>query len=428
MTPWNVFDIAAVLVVLAAALGVVNHRFLRLPFTIGLTVAGLGASLLVVVVDAFLPGLHLREEVHSFLLRDVDFNEALMHGMLSFLLFAGALHVNLDDLLEQRTPILTLASVGVLLSTAVVGLGSWGAFAAVGVDVPLTACLVFGALISPTDPIAVIGILKTAGVPRSLEMKVAGESLFNDGVGVVVFSLLLAAAVPGSGHGSGVAVVFLREVVGGVALGLVGGWAAYRAMATMEEPNLEVLISVALVMGVTLAGFRLHTSAPLACVVAGLFIGNRGRRFAMGEETRNALDIVWSFLDEAMNAVLFLLIGLEVFALTFRGAHVAAALLAIPLSLLARFVAVGVPVRLLAMRRTFSPGAVRVLTWGGLRGGISVALAMSLPPAVPGREAILFVTYAVVLFSLLVQGLTVGRVVRAVTAEGGSAPSAGPAP
>lgn len=413
----SVFDIAAVVICLAAFFGWVNHRFLRLPFTIGLTAAGLAASAVVAAVDALAPGLGIGPGVRRLLTEDIDFHESLMHGMLSFLLFAGAMHVDLGDLLKHRGPILSLATVGVALSTAIVGLGSWALFSLCGVEVPLPWCLVFGALISPTDPIAVLGVLKTANAPKGLEVKIAGESLFNDGVGVVVFTLLVAAASgPAAGAGHGVGEVFLKEVAGGVLLGLAAGWLTERAMASLEEPNLEVLFSVALVMGVTAAAFLLHSSAPLACVTAGLLVGNRGRRVAMGEGTRIAMDAVWSFLDETLNAVLFLLVGLEVVALTFRGEYLLASLLLVPLVLLARFLSVLGPVSVLSLRRTFTPGAVRVLTWGGLRGGISVALALSLPRSAPGevREAILFATYAVVLFSLLVQGLTMGRLLRSV--------------
>jgi CPA1 family monovalent cation:H+ antiporter len=414
----HIFDIAAILVVAAALFGVLNHHVLRLPFTIGITVSGLIASVVIAAADRFLPGFEIGSTVQR-MLTQIDFPEALMHGMLGFLLFAGALHVDFAALLGQRWTILSLATVGVLVSTAVIGAGSWALFRAAGLDVALAWCLVFGALVSPTDPIAVLGIMKSAGVPQSLEIKVVGESLFNDGMGVVVFSLLLAAAAGRDAHGLApvhVLEVFLVEVVGGVLLGLVCGYLVYRLMATLEETNLEVLLSVALVMGVTFAAFQLHASAPLACVVAGLFIGNHGRRFSMGESTRRALDTVWSFLDETLNAVLFLLIALEVFAIRLELPFLRAALLMIPLALLARLLAVALPISALRLRQAFTPGAVRILTWGGLRGGISIALALSLP-SFDGRDAILVATYAIVLFSLLVQGLSLGPVIRRVAAR-----------
>jgi CPA1 family monovalent cation:H+ antiporter len=415
----HIFDIAAILVVVAAVFGVLNHHVLRLPFTIGLTASGLVASVVVAGVDTLAPGLGIGATVRA-LLGQIDFPEALMHGMLGFLLFAGALHVDLDELLGQRWTILSLATVGVLVSTALIGVVSWLLFGLVGIEISLAWCLVFGALISPTDPIAVLGIMRSAGVPASLEIKVVGESLFNDGVGVVVFSLLLAAAGGASSpaaHVPGLLEVLLVEVVGGIALGLAAGYLVYRIMASLEEPNLEVLLSVALVMGITFLAFQVHASAPLACVVAGLFIGNHGRRFVMSVPTRQALDVVWSFLDETLNAVLFLLVGLEVFALRLEALYVLAAVLMVPLGLLARFVAVLLPVSVLRLGRSFTPGVVRILTWGGLRGGISVALALSLG-SFTGRDAVLAATYAMVLFSLLVQGLTIERLIRRLVRAG----------
>lgn len=416
----DVLDAASVLVVMAATAGYLNHKLLKLPFTIGLMVSALAASLAVMALDAAIPSLTLGEAVRGYVL-GIDFTEALMKGMLAFLLFAGALHVNLDDLVHMRGPILSLASVGVVLSTAVMGTASYLVFQLVGIEVPLVWCLVFGALISPTDPVAVLGILSSAKAPKSLETKVAGESLFNDGIGVIVFTVLLGIAVGGAshGHGDGVSAgslleIFLVEVVGGLLLGLALGLIVYYAMRTLDEPNLEILLSVALVMAINFVAFRLHTSSPLACVVAGLFLGNRGRAFAMSDRTRDALDLVWSFLDEALNAVLFLLVGLEVFAVSFEAHRLTAALLLVPVALAARLLSVGVPMSLLGLRRRFTPGAVRVLTWGGLKGGISVALALSLPDF-PGRSAVLAATYAIVVFSIVVQGLTLGPVVRRLT-------------
>lgn len=417
----DLFDTAAILIVLAAGFGLFNHHFLRLPFTIGLLLSALAASLAVLFLDHLFPELGLAPTVRGAVY-SIDFHRTLMHGMLSFLLFAGALHVDFEELWGRKGPILALASFGLLLSTAVVGLGSFWLFAALGRPVPLSVCLVFGALISPTDPIAVLGIMKQAGARESLEIKVAGESLLNDGFAVVLFTVLLGVAGASAHEGigqvavSGVLRTFAQEVLGGMALGLVAGFGVYRAMRTLDEPNLEVLLSVALVMGVTVLAFRLHASAPLACVVSGIFIGNRGRRLAMTGPTRRALDIVWSFLDESLNAVLFLLIGLEVVAVRFAGGDLLAAALVIPVAILARWIAVLVPVALLRLRRAFSPGAVRILTWGGLKGGISIALALSLPH-LPGRDLVLNATYAIVLFSIVVQGLSVGALVRRLAVE-----------
>ena len=415
----NIFDAAGILLVLAALFSFLNYRFLGLPSTVALLLSGLLASGVVLGVDALVPAWGLGENVREAVL-GIDFTELLMHGMLSFLLFAGALHVNLEDLLKKKTPILTLASVGVLISTVIIGFGSHWAFQFSGIHVPLAYCLVFGALISPTDPIAVLGIMKNLKTPKSLEIKVAGESLFNDGIGVVVFSILLGVAggVDQGTHGIQVgllpvALLFLGEVFGGVALGFVGGYIVYWAMKRLDEHNLETLLSLALVMGITVIAFRVHTSAPLACVVAGLFIGNHGRRFAMSERTRQALDDVWSLADYTLNAILFLLLGLEVVAVSFGEGFGIATLLMVPLSLIARFLCVSFPVMVLRLRHDFSPGVVRILTWGGLRGGISVALALSLPDF-PGRSTVMAATYSIVIFSIIVQGLTVGRLIQKI--------------
>ncbi len=415
----NVFDTAAILIVLAALFAYANHRFLRLPSTIGLLLSGLAASIGVLVLDGVFPGLGLGRSVRETI-SSIHFHETLMHGMLGFLLFAGALHVNLGDLLENRGPIFGLASVGVLISTVLIGFGSYAVFRAVGLELPWIDCLLFGALLSPTDPIAVLGMLKSHDVPKRVQIRVAGESLFNDGVGVVVFSAILAAA--GAGHGADegmgagrIALLFLREAGGGIALGWAAGYVVYRMMRSVDQANLEVLLSVALVMGLTMAAFQLHTSAPLACVVAGLFIGNHGRRFAMSERTRRTLDLVWEFIDETLNAILFLLVGLEVIEVyhdPWRPEFLLAGGLLIVVSLAARFVSVVVPVSALRSRYEFSRGAVKILTWGGLRGGISLALALSLRTrGIPGYDAILWGTYAVVIFSVVVQGLTIGRVI-----------------
>jgi monovalent cation:H+ antiporter, CPA1 family len=345
------------------------------------------------------------------LIDEVDFNLTLLHGMLSFLLFAGALHVNLDDLAQQKWVIAILASVGVLGSTFIIGGLGWWLLGLLGTPIPFLYCLLFGALISPTDPIAVLGILKTANVSKSLETKIAGESLFNDGVGVVIFLVLLGIATSGEVEATEVALLFAEEALGGLVFGLLIGWLAYRMLASVDNYQVEILITLALVMGgYTLAG-TLHVSGPIAIVVAGLFIGNHGRMFAMSNRTREHLDTFWELVDEILNAVLFVLIGLEVLALEFQNAWLSVGALMIPIVLLSRFISVGVPISLLRYRRGFSPHAVKIITWGGLRGGISVALALSLPSGAE-RDLIVTVTYTVVVFSILVQGLSVGRLIR----------------
>jgi CPA1 family monovalent cation:H+ antiporter len=408
-------DAAALLVVLAAGLGYLNHRFVGLQQTIGLTVMGALASLAVVGADGLLPGAGLGAAVRGFL-AGIDFEHALLDGMLSFLLFAGALHVDLGNLLRRKAAVFVMATVGVLVSTLVVAAGFKLASGLFGLELPFVWCLVFGALISPTDPVAVLGILKTARVPPSLEAKVAGESLFNDGVGVVVFSILLAAALGAEGFSvARAAELFAVEALGGALLGLVLGWLVYRAMKAIDEHNLEVLLTLALVMGGYALAQRLHVSGPVAMAVAGLLIGNHGTRFAMSERTREHVTRFWSLLDEVLNAVLFLLIGLEVIAIAFDAAHLLLGAVAIAVVLAARAAAVGLPLALLARVAPFTKGAYPVLVWGGLRGGISIALALSLPEG-PIKETVLTATYVVVVFSVVVQGATVGLLARRVVA------------
>jgi len=407
-------NLAAVVVTLAAVFGYVNHRWLRLPNSIGLVVIALGASLGVIGLDRVAPGLALEATVKSTL-SQVDFHDVLMKGMLSFLLFAGALHVDLGALLQRKWAISAMATVGVSMSTALIGAGSFYAFRLIGFDIPFTHCLVFGALISPTDPIAVLGILKKVKVPETLEAKIAGESLFNDGVGVVIFTILVAIAM-GDGEpitAFGVAELFLTEAVGGAALGLAAGYLAYRAIKTVDEYTLEVMITLSLVMVTYGIASALHVSGPIAVVVAGLLMGNHGARFAMSETTRSHVETFWSLIDEILNSVLFLAIGFEVLALTLSGEIFLAIAISIPLVLAARFISVATPLTVLRLGRTFTKGAVPVLTWGGLRGGISVALALSLPD-VPSKDVILAATYGVVIFSIVVQGLTIEALVRRV--------------
>ncbi len=405
----DVVQITALLLSLAAVFSYINYRYVRLPTTIGLMLISLLVSLALLVLDY--AGLAFPANWARSILHSIDFNETLLRGMLSFLLFAGALHVNLGDLARQKWVIAILASVGVLTSTFLVGGFTWWLLGLIGINIDFIYCLLFGALISPTDPIAVLGILKTSGAPKSLETKIAGESLFNDGVGVVIFLALLGIATSGEVSTGEVALLFAEEAIGGVLFGLVIGWIAYRMLATVDKYQVEILLTLALVMGGYALAESIHVSAPIAIVVAGLLIGNHGRTMAMSERTREHLDNFWELVDEILNAVLFVLIGLEVLALSFQGEHLVAALMLIPLVLLARFISVGVPVSLLRKMHPFTPHAVKVLTWGGLRGGISVALALSVPAGAE-RDVILAITYVVVVFSILVQGLSIGHLLR----------------
>ncbi len=403
-------DIAALLVTLTALFAWLNHKLIRLPSTIGVMAIALVLSLGLVALGRL--GFAGIAGPAERLVASVDFTTVLMQGMLSLLLFAGALHVDLADLVSRRHAIGILATAGVLISTLLVGLAAWAVLDLVGLPVRLIDCFVFGALISPTDPIAVMGILKSAHAPKGLEIKITGESLFNDGVGVVLFAVLLGLAQgtrpmsPG-----GVALLFLEEAAGGIVLGLVLGYLTYLLLRSIDHYQVEILLTLALVLGGNALATKLHVSGPLAMVVAGLFIGNRGRLFAMSETTERHVDTFWELIDEILNAVLFVLIGLEVLTLTFRVERLAASLLMIPVVLFARFVAVGIPLSLLRRWRKYTPHAVKILTWAGIRGGISVALALSLPPG-PARQVFLPMTYVIVLFSILVQGLSLGRVVK----------------
>ncbi|MCD6339292.1 MAG: sodium:proton antiporter [Verrucomicrobia bacterium] len=413
----SVFDIIAAVLTLAAVFSYANYRWIRLPTAIGVMLIALVSSLALAVVGRWIPGL---AEPAKGILSRIDFNQALMEGMLSFLLFAGALHINLDDLLRNRYTILSLATAGVALSTALIGFGLRFLSQAAGMPLDLKACFLFGALISPTDPIAVMGILRSAGAPKDLEIKIAGESLFNDGVGIVAFLILSEAALEGGAFSIGRAgVLFLQEALGGAAMGLALGWIAYRMLKSVDNYQVEVLVTLALVAGGYALADALHCSGPIATVVAGLLIGNHGRRFAMSARTRAHLDMFWELTDEALNAVLFVLIGLEALVLDFSARLLLVGAAAIPLALGARWASVSLPALLLRRRRPFAPGAVTMMTWGGLRGGISIALALSLP-AGSLRDALVSITYMVVVFSILVQGLTIARVAARVIPTPGS--------
>ena len=404
-------ELIAILITLTALFSYVNLRFIGLPTTIGVMLIALVVSLGVIAVNE--AGLADVYSVARSTVAQIDFNFVLMQGMLSLLLFAGAMHIDLTELAAFKWPIGIMASVGVVASTFLIGGLSYVLLPAAGVEMPFIYCLLFGALISPTDPIAVLGILKSANAPKSLEVKIAGESLFNDGVAVVVF-LIIAGIAAGTAEVSAASITKLlaAEALGGAILGLALGWFTFALLKTIDNYEVEVLLTLALVLGGYALAGKLHVSGPIAMVVAGLVIGNHGRAKAMNEVTRHHVDMFWTMLDELLNALLFVIIGLEVVVLTFSGSYLLAALIAIPMVLAVRFVCVGAPVTLL--RSTgfeFAPHAVKLLTWGGVRGGISVALALSLPPS-PERDAIVAITYVIVLFSIAVQGLTIGPLVR----------------
>ena len=404
-------QITSLLIVLAGVFGAINYLFLKLPSAIGILVVALLASLAVLGLDLVIPGLTLDDTIRSIVL-GIDFPEALLEGMLGLLLFAGALHVRISDLKAEWAVVLLMATLGVALSTVIVGFGfSWLTGA------PLLIALVFGALITPTDPVAVLGVLREANLPKSLETKFAGESLFNDGVGYVVFLVLVGLAFPtGDHHGSGLAgaaTLFLQEAVGGAVLGLALGWLTFRVMRHIDDYSLEVLLTLGLAFGGYELAVWLHVSAPIMAVCAGLLIGDVGAKHGMTAETRKYVDAFWKLIDEILNAVLFLLIGAEVFAVAFELDAVIAGVLSIGLALLGRLAAVSIPITVLRPFRTFSQGVVPIMTWGGLKGGISVALALSLPDS-EWKPLILTATYIIVIFSIIVQGLTVAPLARRV--------------
>ena len=406
----NALQIAALLIVFAGGFGAINYLFFKLPPAIGILVIAFLASLAVIGLEAIFPFLNIAEAVTAFV-AEIEFTKALMEGMLGLLLFAGALHVNVEDLRAQGWVIALMATLGVALSTVIIGFGFHWLTA-----MPLLVALVFGALISPTDPVAVIGVLRQAELPKSLETKIAGESLFNDGVGYVVFLLLVGLAFPAAGAHtdtsvSGIVLFFAKEALGGAILGAVLGWLVFQVMKRIDDYPLEILLSLGLAFGGYELAVALHVSGPIMAVVAGLFIGNTGVKYGMSEETRRHLNAFWSLIDEMLNAVLFLLIGVEIFAVTFNWDTMTTGLAAISLSLVGRLVAVAVPIAVLSPFRGYSKGVVPIMTWGGLKGGISVALALSLPDS-EWKPIILTATYLVVLFSIIVQGLTVASLAR----------------
>ena len=422
-------EITATCLVLTALLAYLNFRYIRLPITIGVMVTALLLSLVIILLDLAGADFGLHHKMEA-MLRAIDFSNVLMQGMLSFLLFAGALHIDLSELRAYRWQVLILAFFSTLLSTFIVGLAAWYVLPFIGISMPLLYCLLFGALISPTDPIAVMGILKSAGIPKNLELVISGESLFNDGVGVVIFSILMSMLLIGEAptfhEGLG---LLMHEAGGGLLYGLLIGYITFHLLRSIDNYQVEVMITLAAVMGGYVLASKLHVSGPLAMVVAGLVVGNHGRELAMSDTTRLYVDMFWEMIDDILNAVLFVLIGMEVMLIAFSWNLFAAGLAMVIMTLIARALTVWVPVHYLPGYFKLPRGAGLVLTWGGLRGGISVALALSLPSG-SERDVILSLTYCIVVVSILVQGLTVGKLAEKATApdtgtaEGGDAPDA----
>jgi CPA1 family monovalent cation:H+ antiporter len=411
----SLFTIASILIVFSALFGYINVRFLKLPTTIGLMVITIVFTLLVLVTSLFNDTLLEQERL---LISQIDFQTVLLDVMLSFLLFAGALHTNFQQLKVQRKPILTFATFSTLISTFIVGVFSFYILKLVGLEIDFIYCLLFGALISPTDPIAVLGILKQVGAPKKLETKIVGESLFNDGIGVVVFLTIYEIAKGGAnvtfGH---VIEMFLVEVLGGIALGLLLGWITYKLMKSINDYDVEVIITVAAVMGGTVLAQYLHLSAPLAMVTAGLIVGHDTvRESSMSEVTEQYVDKFWELIDILLNTVLFVMIGMEILVLTYNNQFILAGLLCIPALLFARYLSLMLPIKLFAKKLDFVKNTNLIMTWGGLRGGISIALALSLTQEMH-RDLFLVITYIVVVFSIIGQGLTVGKLIKKLSKE-----------
>jgi CPA1 family monovalent cation:H+ antiporter len=407
------FQICAILLTLTAIGGYLNHKYTKLPVTIGHMAFALLVSFTAIAMDK--AGLIDTDNVREFVER-IDFSDVLLHGMLSFLLFAGALHINLSDLKEVKWTVGILATIGVALATFIIGTLVWYAAQLCGLSLPYIYALIFGALIAPTDPIAVLAMLKQAKASKRMYVKIGGESLFNDGVGVVVFLTLLGIALGGQETTSAHVIrLFAQEAIGGLILGSLLGWLTFRLLRSIDEYKVEVLLTLALVTGGYAIAEYIHVSAPICMVVAGLVIGNHGRSFGMSDTTRQRLDEFWELIDEIMNAVLFMLIGLEVIILTTELSHIILGILAILIVLIGRLIGIALPISFLALLKTkFERGTIGLLTWGGLRGGLSIAMALSLPMG-PEKSIIVPITYIVVLFSILVQGLTFTRAIKILT-------------
>jgi CPA1 family monovalent cation:H+ antiporter len=404
----SAFQTLGLVVSLVAVFAFLNHRVVKLPDTVGITAIGILVSLVAVLLASRDPGI-AAQVTRS--MAEFDFAGVLLHGLLGLLLFAASLQLDAREIAKEKWLIVVLATCGVVVSTALVGIGFHLVAGALGLAIPLLACMLFGALISPTDPVAVLAVLRRVGVPKSLETRIAGESLFNDGTGVVVFLTLLGLATrPAQVGVASTALLFVTEIVGGTLYGLAVGQIGFLMLRRVDSYAVEILITLALATGGYALAEALHVSAPIAVVLMGLIVGNRGKREAMSEETQRRLFEFWEIVDELLNLLLFGLIGLQMMALTFSLVHAAAAAAAIVIVLAARLVSVGVPIMLAPRLRLYRRAAITIMTWGGLRGGISIALALSLPSAIAGHAAIVSSTYGVVIFSILVQALTLRRV------------------
>jgi CPA1 family monovalent cation:H+ antiporter len=404
----EIYQIIAIIISLAALFSYINGRWIKWPPTIGIMTLSLFSSIIIVILGNLIPAFS-EEALH--IVKDINFEQVLIKIMLGFLLFAGAIHIDADKLKKELWPVMTLATVGIFISTFLVSIMSYYLFLLFNLHIPYIYCLLFGALISPTDPIAVMAILKQAGIPHSLELKIAGESLFNDGVGVVVFLTILEAASSGTSNFSvsDTILLFCKEAGGGLLFGALLGYATYYLMRSIDNYRVEVLISLAVVMGGYTLADHLHVSAPLAIIVAGIIIGTKGRAVALSPTSRDYLGKFWDLIDDIFNAILFLLIGLQMLVIKTQFTTIIVGGIMVFVVLFGRWMAVFLPVSLLRFRIKFEKNAVTILTWGGLRGGLSVAMALSLPQRMH-RDELVLITYIIVIFSIIIQGLTIGKV------------------
>lgn len=400
------FHLLSILIVLSAGFAYINFKVLKLPASIGLMLVSLLFSFIILVSGSLFP--HFTEWV-DLRLHDIDFSELLLEGMLSFMLFAGAIHIRFEDLKSERLSIILFSTMSVVISTFIVGYTAFYLLNAFGLEVRLIDSLLFGALISPTDPIAVLSILKQAGVTKSLETKIAGESLFNDGVAVVVFITLLQLSRPGAEiNAASIALLFGKEAIGGLILGIGLGYIGFRMIASIDNYQVEVLITLAIVMGGYTLAHYLHISGPLAMVAAGLITGNQGKSLGMSDITAEYIDKFWELIDEILNAILFVLIGLELLIIEISKPVIIVSLILIVTTLITRYFSVWVPGLIIRLKETLPRKTLLILTWGGLRGGISIALALSISPE-QNRDMWVTITYVIVCFSILVQGTTIGK-------------------
>ena len=410
-------DFPALILVCVSIFGFLNHRYLKLPLTVGLVIIALVTGLGVMFLDIILPSVGVSETLKTWL-NEIDFNTTLMNGMLSFLLFAGALHVDLNSLMKAKIHVSVLATVGVMISTLINGTCFYYFAQLFGFNIEYLYCLIFGVIVSPTDPVAVMALLKRLKVPKRLEAMIGGESLFNDGVAVVIFSVLLTIAFgsatgqeAGAMDANAILGLFVKEAFGGALLGIVSGYLTYLLLRKVDDYVIEVIATLALVMGAYSIALNLHISGPIAMVVAGVFIGNTGRQFAMSEKSREHVTDFWHLIDEILNAALFVLIGFEVIVLSSSMDVITLSIIAVVVAVIARFSAVSIPLQFLNPIVAKEPGEISILTWAGLRGGISIALALSLPD-IEIKPVILTATYAVVIFTILIQGLTIEKLIK----------------